>query len=182
MSLKPLAFNALMRRDLASFVAKTFQIVDGSQHFLPNWHIEVLAHYLDLARQRKIKRLIITLPPRHLKSICASVAFTAWALGHDPSLKIICASYSQDLASKHARDTRLLMLSPAYQSAFPGTKLKGSRPAEDELETTRGGYRLATSVGGTLTSSMIRSSRKMPCPRSNGRPSRTGMMALSIRA
>jgi predicted phage terminase large subunit-like protein len=118
---------------------------------LPNWHIEVLAHYLDLARQRKIKRLIITLPPRHLKSICASVAFPAWSLGHDPNLKFICASYSQDLASKHARDTRLLMQSPFYQTAFPGTRLKGSRPAEDELETTRGGYRLATSVGGTLT-------------------------------
>ena len=101
MSHKHLVFNAIMRKDLASFVAKSFQTVDGSQRYLPNWHIEVLAHHLDLARQRKIKRLIITLPPRNLKSICASVAFPAWALGHDPNLKIILLTHQPQSHLRH---------------------------------------------------------------------------------
>jgi hypothetical protein len=35
-------------------------------------------------REGKIRRLIINLPPRHLKSLMASIAFPAWCLGHDP--------------------------------------------------------------------------------------------------
>jgi hypothetical protein len=60
----------------------------------------------------EIKRLIINLPPRCLKSHCASVAFVAWMLGHEPSKHIICASYAQDLANEMAALTRTLMLSP----------------------------------------------------------------------
>ena len=67
--------QALIRQDLASFIAKTFITVDGSQAYKPNWHIVVLAHYLERAAQRGIKRLVITLPPRYLKSVAATVAF-----------------------------------------------------------------------------------------------------------
>jgi hypothetical protein len=65
-------------------------------------------------RRGEIKRLIINLPPRCLKSHCASVAFVAWMLGHEPSKHIICASYGQDLANEMAALTRNLMLSPLY--------------------------------------------------------------------
>jgi hypothetical protein len=47
------------------------------------------------------RRLIITIPPRHLKSICTSVALPAFILGHDPTRRIICVSYSQVPASVH---------------------------------------------------------------------------------
>jgi hypothetical protein len=62
-------------------------------------------------------RLIINLPPRHLKSLMASIAFPAWCLGHDPSAQILCVSYAQDLADKLARDCRSIMMSPWYRSA-----------------------------------------------------------------
>ena len=93
----------------------------------------------------------MTLPPRNLKSICASVAFPAWALGHDPTLRIICASYSSELAAKHARDCRAVMESPWYRQVFPKTRLDRAKTAEMEFATTARGFRLATSVGGTLT-------------------------------
>ena len=72
-------------------------------------------------------------------------------LGWDPTLNIICASYSQDLAEKHARDTRLIMLSAFYRSLFPATRLSPQRLAVNDFLTTQQGGRLATSVGGTLT-------------------------------
>ena len=53
--------------------------------------------------QGKIRRLIINVPPRHLKSLLASIAFPAWCLGHDPSAQILCVSYAQELADKHRR-------------------------------------------------------------------------------
>jgi predicted phage terminase large subunit-like protein len=98
-----------------------------------------------------ITRLIITLPPRSLKSICASVAFPAWALGHDPALRVICASYASELAAKHARDCRAVMESTWYREVFPKTRIDPAKNSELEFATRRQGFRLATSVGGTLT-------------------------------
>lgn len=143
--------NAVLREDFSSFIAKTFATVDGSQRFLPNWHIDLMAHHLEMASRRETKRLLITLPPRNLKSICASVAFPAWLLGKDPGARIICASYSGDLAGKHARDSRAVMETEWYRRAFPKTRLNRKKSAEADFETTAKGYRFSTSVGGTLT-------------------------------
>ena len=115
-----------------------------------NWHLEVIAAKLTAVRQGKIRRLIINLPPRHLKSLMASIAFPAWCLGHDPSAQILCVSYAQDLADKLARDCRSIMMSPWYRQIFP-TRLAPHRQAVQEFITTRQGYRLATSTGGVLT-------------------------------
>ena len=141
--------DALFREDLSAFIAKAFQIVSPADSFLPNWHIDLLADHLMRCHRGEIKRLIITVPPRSLKSICASVAFPAWVLGKDPSRRIICASYSSELAAKLARDCKAVMESEFYRRIFPNTILK--RAAELDLETTRKGVRFATSVGGTLT-------------------------------
>ena len=115
-----------------------------------NWHLEVIAAKLTAVREGKIRRLIINLPPRHLKSLMASIAFPAWCLGHDPSAQILCVSYAQDLADKLARDCRSIMMSPWYRRIFP-TRLAPHRQAVQEFITTRQGYRLATSTGGVLT-------------------------------
>ena len=133
--------QALLRQDLASFIAKTFVTVDGSQAYKPNWHIEVLAYYLERAAKREIKRLVITVPPRHLKSIAATVAFPAWLLGHNPGLRVICASYSDELARKHARDCRSVMESRWYKQVFPGAVLSRRKSAEHDFETTKRGFR-----------------------------------------
>jgi hypothetical protein len=108
-----------------------------------NWHLEVIAAKLTAVRQGKIRRLIINLPPRHLKSLMASIAFPAWCLGHDPSAQILCVSYAQDLADKLARDCRGIMMGPWYRRIFP-TRLAQHRQAMQEFITTRQGYRLAT--------------------------------------
>jgi hypothetical protein len=81
--------------------------VAPGQRFLDNWHLWAIAHHLQLCLSGQIRRLIVTLPPRQLKSICASVALPAFAFGLDPTRRIICASYAQELAAKHARDCRL---------------------------------------------------------------------------
>ncbi len=99
----------------------------------------------------EIKRLIITVPPRSLKSICASVAFPAFVLGHDPRRRFICVSYSEALARKHANDCRAVMRSELYSRLFPNTRISAAKDSELEFATTLGGNRLATSVGGTLT-------------------------------
>jgi hypothetical protein len=90
------------------------------------------------------------MPPRSLKSVTASVAFPAFVLGHDPTRRIICVSYSGDLAKKHANDFRAVAEAGWYRDLFPGMRI-GQKDSESEIELTARGFRLATSVGGTLT-------------------------------
>jgi hypothetical protein len=123
---------------------------DPNYRFLPNWHIEIIADELNKCYRGETNRLIITVPPRSLKSHCASVAFPAWLLGRNPCTQIIAASYAQDLAAKHALDCRNVVTSDWFQRLFQ-TRLSQQRQAIQEFVTTKNGWRLATSVGGVLT-------------------------------
>src|SRR5947208_147182 len=146
----PRVYKEILRSDLGYFAERRFCELNPQAAFLPNWHIEVIAAKLAAVREGRIRRLIINLPPRHLKSLLASIAFPAWCLGHDPSAQILCVSYAQDLADKLARDCRNIMMSPWYRRIFP-TRLTPQRQAVQEFITSRQGYRLATSTGGVLT-------------------------------
>src|SRR5229473_1006683 len=146
----PCEYDAILRSDLDYFAELCFRELNPQAAFAMNWHIEVIAAKLAAVREGKIRRLIINLPPRHLKSLLASIAFPAWCLGHDPSAQILCVSYAQDLADKLARDCRGIMMSPWYRRIFR-TRLAAHRQAVQEFLTTRQGYRLATSNGGVLT-------------------------------
>ena len=144
-------YRALLRRDLYAFTERCFYELNPATPFLRNWHIEVLASALEACRRGESTRLTINQPPRSLKSLCASVAFPAFVLGNDPSAKIICASYAQELANRHASDCRRIMTSAWYQELFPHTRLSTERQAVQEFLTTQQGFRLSTSVGGVLT-------------------------------
>ena len=143
--------QALLRSDFRVFVEKTFRTLTPGQEFIRSWHLEAIAHQLERVRRGEIKRLIINMPPRSLKSIMASVAFPAYILGLDPRQRIICVSYSADLAKKHSNDFRALLEAGWYRSLFPGTRVGQFKNNENEVEMTARGFRLATSVGGTLT-------------------------------
>ena len=149
-ALSPSEYNAILRSDLGFFAQRCFSELNPQAAFAPNWHLEIIAGKLTEVRQGKIRRLIINLPPRHLKSLMASIAFPAWYLGLDASVQILCVSYAQDLADKLARDCRSIMMSPWYRQIF-ATRLAAHRQAVQEFITTRQGYRLATSTGGVLT-------------------------------
>ena len=140
-----------LRTNLVSFIRIVFETVVPGEALHLNWHIRAMAHVLEQVRLGHIRRLIITVPPRHLKSIVSSVAFPAFLLGQDPTRKVVCASYSADLATKHANDCRAVMRSDRYRRLFPGTRISPEKNTELEFMTTKRGGRFATSVGGTLT-------------------------------
>jgi hypothetical protein len=143
-------YRQLLRNYLLAFIQKIFQQLNPQTAFMMNWHIEVIAAKLEACLRGEIRRLIINVPPRHLKSLCASVAFPAWVLGHDPAAQLLCVSYAQDLSEKLARDCRTVMNSRWYRALFPTRPLSPKQPVQ-EYETTQHGYRVATSVGGVLT-------------------------------
>jgi predicted phage terminase large subunit-like protein len=114
-----------------------------------NWHLDAIVHQLMLVHSGESRRLLINQPPRSLKSICVSVAYVAWMLGHDPTRQIIVASYSGDFAGELHRQFRMVISSEWYQEVFPELRL--AKETGLELVTTKGGGRFSASVGGTLT-------------------------------
>ena len=77
-----LVLRAMLAVDFRAFIEFTFGVLRPGTPFRPNWHIDAMAHKLSQIASGEVKRLILTLPPRNLKSICASVALPAWFLGH----------------------------------------------------------------------------------------------------
>jgi predicted phage terminase large subunit-like protein len=140
----------LLRTDFLSYLQWAFYELNPESNLLLAPYIELMAAKLEACRLGKIRRLIINLPPRYLKSHCASISLPTWLLGHSPGTKIICASYGQDLANNLALESRKIMMSPMYQYIF-GTRLSQDKRALDDFKTTMNGGRMATSVGGALT-------------------------------
>ena len=143
------ALDAVLRTDFPSFLDRCYTTLNPGRTLLWNWHIPATANCLEEVRVGKITRLIVNLPPRYLKSIMVSVAFPAFLLGHDPTRRIFGISYGSELSSKHARDFRSIIESDWYKRIFPATKIE--RMAGDDVETTAGGFRRATSIYASLT-------------------------------
>lgn len=142
--------DQLARQDFTVFVMRAFrELYDVPFH--SNWHIQAIAHHLTKVASGETRRLIITMPPRSLKSFIGSICLPAWLLGHHPGEKVVCASYAQKLSEEFAFETRRLMQTPWYRSVFPNTILDPRKSNTEVLATTRGGQRRSTSVGGSLT-------------------------------
>lgn len=139
----------LLAGDLATFIGQTLLTTNPGAAYLPNWHIRLIADYLEAARCGEINRLIINVPPRALKSTCVSVAWPAWLLGHDPRSRIMAASYAHSLAIKHSIDCRAVMMSGWYRQLFPQVILTRDQNEKHKFMTTQRGFRLATSVGAS---------------------------------
>jgi predicted phage terminase large subunit-like protein len=144
-----LALQALLAKDLTAFTEFGFGVVRPRVRLKRNWHLDAVTYKLSQLAKGYIRRLIITLPPRSLKSLCASVALPAWFLGHYPWERVVVVSYSDFLSRTHANDFRRIVNHPLYQATFPAMRL--DRDTDREIVTTERGKRIATSIDGTLT-------------------------------
>jgi predicted phage terminase large subunit-like protein len=140
--------QAILRRDLASFIAQCFGTLEPGTPYLDNWHVHAIAYQLMRVWRGECKRLIINVPPRSAKSICVTIAFTAWLMGHDPRKRIMAISYANGLSLKHAADFRSVVTSAWFRALFPGFEIAACR--DNELETSQRGSRFAGSVGGSV--------------------------------
>ena len=141
--------NALLRNDFRFFIQKIFGTLHTGTNYHHNWHIQAIVHALSRVDNGETQRLLITQPPRSLKSIITSVAWPAWRLGHDPAHNFLCISYSQDLATELSEKFRRVVESEWYGELFPNVKF--IKLTQTDAQTDKGGRRFSTSIGGTLT-------------------------------
>ncbi len=141
----------LWRTDRRCFWEESFNTVAPGFEYKDNWHIHCILEHLEAVERSEIRRLIINMPPRALKSITVNIAWPAWLLAQTPEEQIISCSYSHSLASDQSIDTRLIIESDWYKIAFPRTRLAKDQNEKTKFRTTLKGHRIASSVGGTLT-------------------------------
>ncbi|MEQ9116246.1 MAG: phage terminase large subunit [Rickettsiales bacterium] len=133
------------------FLPNAFNAINPGREFHDNWHLEAICKALNDVYFGDIKRLIINMPPRALKSMTVNVAWPAWVMGRDSTRRIISASYSQFLSFKHAIDSKLLIESEYFKNLFPELQISNKMNKREKFMTTQNGYRFSTSIGGSVT-------------------------------
>jgi hypothetical protein len=134
-----------LRSNLAAYAAAIFP------DFRPGRHHKLLASKLEDVAAGKVKRLCVTMAPRHGKSKLASQIFPAWYLGHHPTKRILSLSYGQDLADEFGRAVRNYVKAPTHSALFPDCKLASDSNSIKRFSITAGGGYATIGVGGATT-------------------------------
>ncbi|HXQ10584.1 MAG TPA: hypothetical protein VN805_06240 [Caulobacteraceae bacterium] len=142
--------QALVPKDFPSFVAKAFEEL-VHEPLERSDYLELLSRKLEQVISGEVRRLIICLPPRVLKSHVVSVCLPAFLLGQNPSEKILLISHKEGLAEDFAYRCMQLMATDWYRAAFPATVLAADFARRDHFKTTMGGELIATALGGAIT-------------------------------
>lgn len=138
----------LLSGSLRGFIRAGWHVLEPGNTYASNWHIDAICDHLEAARAGEIRRLLINIPPRHMKSLAVSVFWPPWRWTFEPHLKFLTASHTSPLSQRDATKSRDLILSSWYQSRWPNVRLKGDVNRLTRYENTSTGYRIATHVGG----------------------------------
>ena len=136
---------------LVEFTKQAWHIIEPSAEFKDNWHIHTIAEHLEAVSAGEIDNLLINIPPGCMKSILVSVMWPAWEWLINPSLRILGASYGEDLAVRDAQKTRDIITSEWYQARWNHVQIKRGSDQKTKYDLTERGWRMATSVGGRAT-------------------------------
>ena len=146
-----LAREAAERR-LPAFIKQAWGVIEPGTPYVDNWHIHLIGEYMQAVNSGQIKRLIINIPPRHMKSIEVTVCYPVWTWVKNPEKRFIKVSYSDSLSRKHNILARDIIYSPWYQKNWGGRFiLKDDVNRQNEFKNSRQGFMFSTSTGGTLT-------------------------------
>ena len=122
--------RVVLSSSLRVYIRHAWHVVEPSTVYLENWHIDLIAEYLEAVTAGQIKRLLINMPPRYAKSTCVSIMWPTWVWTresgetHNPALegpgtKWVFASYADELRTKHSLDRRKMLQSDWYRARWP---------------------------------------------------------------
>lgn len=142
----------LSERKLDYFIKQAWPSLKPHENYDENWHIGYLSEYLKAVELGQTKRLIINIPPRHMKSLLVTVCYPAWCWATNPGLNFIRVSYSATLSLQHNEMSRHLIRSKWYQDNWNDRfNIKYDHDRKDDFENDHEGRMFSTSVGGALT-------------------------------
>ncbi|MNR93464.1 Terminase-like family protein [compost metagenome] len=141
----------VLEQSLAAYTRRAWPVVDPAD-YMHNWHIDCIAEHLEAVTAGQIRRLLINMPPRHMKSILVSVMWPTWCWAKRPELKWLFTAYAQSLSTKHSVDRRLILQSDWFRRNWGDRfTLLGDQNVKTEYQNTKNGIMASTSIGGTIT-------------------------------
>ncbi len=153
-------FHPTLESGFSAFKKMMFARLDNAAHLNKlDEALEKIELHIATGGTQGNGRLIVSMPPRHGKSLTVSRLFPAWLLGRNPTKRIMLTSYGATLAHRNSRLVRNLMRAPIYRAWSGGVRLvmplEGSAAVEswdiaDRGGPTGGGMD-AAGVGGGIT-------------------------------
>lgn len=142
----------LSQRKLRHFVKNAWHVVEPKTPYKPNFHIDAICDHLEAVDNGEIQNLLINIPPRCSKSLTVSVMWNPFRWTTNPSVRFLCASYAQPLATRDAVSSRRIIQSRWYQRHWGHMfRLTSDQNTKIRFENNKTGYRIATSVDGVST-------------------------------
>jgi hypothetical protein len=157
--------RVVLSSSLRVYIRHAWRVVEPSTVYLENWHIDLIAEYLEAVTAGQIKRLLINMPPRYAKSTCVSIMWPTWVWtregfpgrSHNPALegpgtKWVFASYADELRTKHSLDRRKMLQSDWYRQRWPKpAELTGDQNVKTLFSNSSSGQMFATTMTGAGT-------------------------------
>ena len=144
-----LSANTLTAEDLAYSDVLCYSVMLWSGYQI--WrHTQLIGDALNKIESREIRRLLITVPPRHGKTILTGENFTTWYIGRHPTHQAMYATYSGEKAEDHGLRAKQYMESDEYGIVFPECRLSADSKSKSKLTTTKGGNIFYVGVGGAI--------------------------------
>lgn len=131
----------LCKRSLHYFLSQAWEHIEPAT-YVDNWHIHVLCTHLEAVARSEIKRLIINIPPGHMKSMLVSIFFPVWMWINDPTKQILSTSHSMDFSARDTARARELIQSEWFQERWD-LELRDDQNAKTDYKNTKFGFRKA---------------------------------------
>lgn len=138
------------KRRLSDFIRQGWDTVEPISPFINGWHIGAICEHLEALTSGQIDKLIINVPPGHMKSLTCSVFWLPWWWAREPHIRALHAAYAGELSHRDSRRTLSLLQSDWYQARY-GDGYIITKANEHRIENTKGGLRIASSTGGVGT-------------------------------
>lgn len=144
--------KVLAERSLVEYTQQAWKIIEPTTEYIHGWHIDAICEHLEAITSGELRNLIITMPPRFMKSILVSVMWPTWGWIRNPELRWLYSSYAETLSVRDSVKSRRIIQSSWYQNNW-GNKyhLTSDQNVKSRYENNKTGYRIATSVGGSAT-------------------------------
>lgn len=140
-----------LAKSFRAFVEAAWPIVEPGSPFLGGYHIDAICEHLQAAYERRIKRLLVNVPPRTGKSTIISVLFPAWVWANNASEQFLYGSYALELATRDSLRTRRVLESEWYQKRWPHVVLRDDQNMKKVFENTETGHRQVVAVNSSTT-------------------------------
>lgn len=138
---------------LLDFVELMWPTLEPGRKFIRGWALEGMGEHLEAVTADELQAVLFNVPPGFMKSLLVNVFWPAWEWGPKgmPWLRYVSASYSDDLTMEQNLKCRTLCDSELYKQLWPHVQFDPKQDTKTFFQTTKFGFKFATSVGGVGT-------------------------------